>query len=416
MRTHTWIILVVSAGIALALAAAPNDVQENPGAEAQLQAAINKETVEGDLKGAIELYRKLADSDDHAVAAKALVRMGQCHEKLGNAEARRAYERVVRDFSDQKEMVATAQARLAALAAAGGTAGSPTLTVRRVLEGPFLGKVSADGRFLSFTDDNGNVAVRDLATGRRRVLTDNAGYAEPSILSPDGRSVAYTSGGLWVVGTDGSKPKVLRARGNGVHHAWPVSWSPDSRHLLAEFVKTDGTFDMMLVSVEDGSAKLLKAMGRDQSPGGEFSPDGRYIAWATGTSRREPNRLLSRTARIPASWAGLRTAGTSCSPARVWDRPTRGLSRWPTERPGANRCSSGRIGATCPWESRAQGLSTTGSSITFGKSRSPISIRPAETRYLPLSRRSSAGTRGPGHGLPMAACSPLSTPASRVGP
>ena len=61
----------------------------------------------------------------------------------------------------------------------------------------------------------------------------------------------------------------------------PVAWSPDGRHLLAEFVKTDGTRDMMLVTVADGSAKLLKTMGRDQSPGGEFSPDGRYIAWAT---------------------------------------------------------------------------------------------------------------------------------------
>jgi Tol biopolymer transport system component len=37
----------------------------------------------------------------------------------------------------------------------------------------------------------------------------------------------------------------------------------------------------MLVAVADGSAKLLKAMGKNASPGGVFSPDGRYIAWAT---------------------------------------------------------------------------------------------------------------------------------------
>ena len=38
---------------------------------------------------------------------------------------------------------------------------------------------------------------------------------------------------------------------------------------------------MMLVAVADGSTKLLKAMGKGRSPGGVFSPDGRYIAWAT---------------------------------------------------------------------------------------------------------------------------------------
>ena len=51
--------------------------------------------------------------------------------------------------------------------------------------------------------------------------------------------------------------------------------------MLTEFEKTDGTHDMMLVAVADGSAKLLKATGKELSPGGVFSPDGRYIAWST---------------------------------------------------------------------------------------------------------------------------------------
>jgi Tol biopolymer transport system component len=38
---------------------------------------------------------------------------------------------------------------------------------------------------------------------------------------------------------------------------------------------------MMSVAVADGSAKLLKAVGRDVSLGGVYSPDGRFIAWAT---------------------------------------------------------------------------------------------------------------------------------------
>jgi len=45
-----------------------------------------------------------------ATVATALLRMGQCHEKLGNAEARTAYERLVRDYADQGEIVAQARA------------------------------------------------------------------------------------------------------------------------------------------------------------------------------------------------------------------------------------------------------------------------------------------------------------------
>jgi Tol biopolymer transport system component len=290
MRTKAWILPVMIAAIALSLGGTLKDSQKDPRAEARLQAAITKETVEGDLKGAIELYRKLADGGDHAVAAKALVRMGQCYEKLGNTEARKAYERVVREFSDQKEMAANAQARLAALAAAGGTAGSPQLAVKRVLEEYVDGKVSSDGRFLTLADSDGNVAIRDLITGQKRRLTDEANWsedrwAEEPLPSPDGASVAYAWWGatreLRVVGLDGSKPRVLRTGGNGVVYQSLVDWSPDSRSLLAEIQKTDGSRDMVLVAVADGSTKLLKALGRNPSPGGVFSPDERYIAWAT---------------------------------------------------------------------------------------------------------------------------------------
>ncbi|MGA2586308.1 MAG: hypothetical protein ABSF88_04695 [Candidatus Aminicenantales bacterium] len=158
------------------------------------------------------------------------------------------------------------------------------------------GKVSPDGRYVSFTDwEAGDVAIRDLASGEIRRLTDDGNigrnrpgegaFAEESVPSPDGRSVAYAWWGatydLRVVGLDGSKPRVLRAGGGGVVRQFPLAWSPDGRHVLAEIEKADGTRDMMLVAVADGSTRLLKAMGKNPSPGGVFSPDGRYIAWAT---------------------------------------------------------------------------------------------------------------------------------------
>ena len=56
---------------------------------------FKKEMVDGDLKGAIDLYERILaqfSSSDRAAVAKALVRMGQCYEKLGSAEARKAYD------------------------------------------------------------------------------------------------------------------------------------------------------------------------------------------------------------------------------------------------------------------------------------------------------------------------------------
>src|SRR5262249_53298924 len=80
--------------------------------QAALKAAMDKDTLEGDLKGAIEQYKRVAQSKDRSIAARAIVRMAECYQKLGDAEARKLYERVVREFADQKEPAALARARL----------------------------------------------------------------------------------------------------------------------------------------------------------------------------------------------------------------------------------------------------------------------------------------------------------------
>jgi Tol biopolymer transport system component len=147
--------------------------------------------------------------------------------------------------------------------------------------------------YRSPTGGPADLAIHDLATGQDRRLTDKGTwaasdeFAEYSVPSPDGKYVAYNwnnSNGSYdfrIIRLDGSKPRVLRTAGNGVIDLYPLAWSPDGRHLLAEFMKTDGTIDVTLMAVADGSTRLLKTIGKgDTSPGGAFSPDGRYIAWS----------------------------------------------------------------------------------------------------------------------------------------
>ena len=56
--------------------------------ERLFKAAMNTELVDGNLRLAIEQYAKVAASGNRSLAAQALMRMAECHEKLGNAEAR----------------------------------------------------------------------------------------------------------------------------------------------------------------------------------------------------------------------------------------------------------------------------------------------------------------------------------------
>src|SRR5260221_14505159 len=102
-------LLVANLMLSAALLAA---AQKTP--ESMLGAALHQEEVQGDLKGAIAAYQKVVSTSgvSRKTAAEALVHMGQCYEKLGDVESRKAYERVVREYAEQKEAAALARARL----------------------------------------------------------------------------------------------------------------------------------------------------------------------------------------------------------------------------------------------------------------------------------------------------------------
>ena len=268
--------------------------QNNDQAEVLFQSAMNKELVSGELEQAIDIYKKIVASysNNRPVAAKALLQIGQCYEKLGKDEAQKAYERLVREYPDQSEAAAEARTRLAALRKP--AVRESGMATRRVWAGPYVdieGSVSSDGRYLSYTDwETGDLALRDLETGKNRHLTkkgswyESSEYAEFSAISPDGRQVAYGWSNkddfcdLRLIGVDGSKPRVLYG---DRHLDWiqPAGWSPDGKHILATFFGKDGTNQIVFVSVADGSARVLKMLGWRMPLKPALSPDGRYVAY-----------------------------------------------------------------------------------------------------------------------------------------
>ncbi len=251
------------------------------------QRALSKERAEADLTGAIHLYERLVKefSADRKLAAEALYRIGECHQALGNAEATRAFERVLREFGDQIDVASKARSRLAAMKSAAPS----TITVRRVRapDADIYGAPSRDGAYLTFRDSSEDVKICDLASGQIRQLTTHQGVrqsAYKSMPSPDGKQVAYTwyQDGLYelrVVGLEETKPRVHYNNAEA-KWAWLADWSPDGQSILAVFNRKDRTSQMSLVSVRDGSVRVLKNFDERAPERPRFSPDGRYIAYA----------------------------------------------------------------------------------------------------------------------------------------
>src|SRR4051794_18618234 len=68
------------------------------------QRALVQERIAGRLDSAIALYQRVARQagPDRALAARALLAVGRAYETLGRTEARVAYERLLRDYGDQR--------------------------------------------------------------------------------------------------------------------------------------------------------------------------------------------------------------------------------------------------------------------------------------------------------------------------
>ncbi len=302
-------MLRLSLALAMAaMSALPQEAQP----EAALRAAIELETVKGDLKAALQRYAKLSESKDRAVAAKALLRMAQCHEKLGDAAARKIYERLVRDFADQKETAAAARARL------GGSVVAQSKGDRVVWSGKDVahvgGSVSPDGRYISYTDWwwTGNLMVHDLATGADRILTGTAtkewskeGNAEGSTFSRDSKQIAFgflaykpRRAGIRIANLGGTGVPVAREilADENIAHMSAEDWSPDQRLLAVRFERRDRSSHIGIVNIQDGSLRVIKPIAWRGSQRIEFSPDGKFLAYdhpVSGTDRLRDVRVMT---------------------------------------------------------------------------------------------------------------------------
>ncbi|MGD8540198.1 MAG: tetratricopeptide repeat protein, partial [Candidatus Aminicenantes bacterium] len=316
------LFLMIILAMALITAKADFTAQGSQSAEVLLGAALHQEEVEGNYEAAIETYKKLLAEfpNNRPLAAQAQLRIGMCYEKLGYAEAVKAYELVLQKYADQPEQVAAARDRLAALRVE--KPAGLTVTKIELPEDPYfeVQSLSPDGtKMAGLVYGKGqNIAVYHLVTKRIKSIThlDWSRVTNNAIWSPDGKEIVYLqigSGGipknkegkienlfLMASTLEGKTRSIFSTEAD---LPIPLTWLPDGSAVVAYVVLAPWMIEVKgmnlgLVSATGGSFKALHplegAFHLERSMRGsnvftDVSPDGRYIVFADGPKITEQN-------------------------------------------------------------------------------------------------------------------------------
>lgn len=296
MNKPKGLSVIVLLGV-LALMVLVSGLRSQQTAGEMFEKALYTEEAQGDLQKAIGQYQQILERfpESREVAAKAQLHIGLCYEKLGLQEAPKAFQKVVDNYPEQAAAVATAKEKLSAMLRARSAAESSGagLRIRKIGPVESLGSPSPDGRLISCVDwDTGDLAVFDVASGKTRRVTnkgswaESGGFAEISVFSPDGKSIAYNwwkgKGGcdLRLIGSDGAKPRILYSD-KSVSYAKPFAWTPDGKAILSLLVGAGKVRPsrMALISASDGAARTIKEFPSGGPGRLSLSPDGRWIAF-----------------------------------------------------------------------------------------------------------------------------------------
>ena len=274
-------------------------------AENLYQAALLKIEAEGDLSGAIKLFQSLIVKfpDKRDVAAKALLQIGMCHEKLGSQEALKAYQRLIADYPGQKEEVALAKERLAGLVKIAAPA--PRKPIFRKIRTPFSipqwsgSRLSPDGKILAF--GSGNAIWTVPIPGR--VDPNLAGEPKelPGAADVLGDGLSWSGDGKWIAFSRayyhvGATRINFRSEGAYID-VIPSSGGEPKRISVPQWVATKGDTSRRLSLSPDGKTVAfdsggqinaasvgtgdIKQVTKDGGISPCFSPDGTKIAYLT---------------------------------------------------------------------------------------------------------------------------------------
>jgi Tol biopolymer transport system component len=192
-------------------------------------------------------------------------------------------------------------------------------------------RVSPDGRLLAVSRSEAgapDIWTYELSGGAEMQRLTFGGRSRFPIWSADSRRVTYQSiqdRGIWWEAVDGGTPERLTTPVENEEHV-PESWSPDGSRLLFA-VRKASVNSLWVLTLADRKTMPLGQIQSAESLSATFSPDGRWIAYAstergggvlspnrgvfvepfppTGAKRQLPKRLLDYHPRWAADGNGI---------------------------------------------------------------------------------------------------------------
>ena len=285
---------VTSFGLLLAF----NNLSSQQTAGELFEKALYIEEAQGDLQKAIDIYQKILKQfpENREVAAKTQLHIGICYEKLGLKEAQKAFQKVVDNYPEQTEAVKAAKEKLAILLKAQAVIekGDKEFKITKIqtdTDKMALAFISPDGKKLAYVGVDGDIWVRDIASGKDTRLTQTPMFDYWCFWSHDSEMIAYLDvlNGLHLVSAKGGEPKTLieadsefRKAGN---YAWPALWSPNLKMIICYIIPSKS---IVSIPISGGEWKeIFKFSDPKQAEDVEFmaiSPNCKLIAYSSNKS------------------------------------------------------------------------------------------------------------------------------------